>query len=47
MQPSATSAAELVPALEQSVAKAKENLRAIDDAGLGEHLAGGGWATKR
>jgi uncharacterized damage-inducible protein DinB len=34
VQPSATSAAELVPALEQSVAKAKENLRAIGDAGL-------------
>jgi uncharacterized damage-inducible protein DinB len=34
-QPSATSSAELVPALEQSVAKAKENLRAIGDAGLG------------
>jgi len=33
-QPSATSAAELVPALEQSVTKAKENLRAIGDAGL-------------
>ena len=34
VQPSATSAAELVPALEQSVAKATENLRAIGDAGL-------------
>ena len=34
IQPSATSAAELLPALEQSVAKAKENLRAIGDAGL-------------
>ena len=34
-QPSATSAAELVPALEQGVARAKENLRAIGDAGLG------------
>jgi uncharacterized damage-inducible protein DinB len=34
-QASATTAAELVPALEQSVAKAKENLRAIGDAGLG------------
>ena len=33
-QPSAASSAELVPALEQSVAKAKENLRAIGDAGL-------------
>jgi uncharacterized damage-inducible protein DinB len=32
--PSAASASELVPALEQSVAKAKENLRAIGDAGL-------------
>jgi uncharacterized damage-inducible protein DinB len=36
VQPSATSAAELLPALEQSVAKAKENLRAIGDAGLGQ-----------
>jgi uncharacterized damage-inducible protein DinB len=35
IQPSATSAAELVPTLEQSVAKAKENLRAIGDDGLG------------
>ena len=35
VQPSAATAAELVPALEQSVAKAKENLRAIGDAGLG------------
>jgi uncharacterized damage-inducible protein DinB len=35
LQPSAASAAELVPALEQSVAQAKENLRAIGDAGLG------------
>ena len=35
IQPSATSASELIPALEQSVAKAKENLRAIGDAGLG------------
>ena len=34
VQPSATSAAELLPALEQSVAKAKENLRVIGDAGL-------------
>jgi uncharacterized damage-inducible protein DinB len=34
IQPGATSAAELLPALEQSVAKAKENLRAIGDAGL-------------
>ena len=33
-QPSATSAAELIPALEQSVMKAKENLRTIGDAGL-------------
>jgi uncharacterized damage-inducible protein DinB len=36
VQPSAATAAELVPALEQSVAKAKDNLRAIGDAGLGE-----------
>jgi uncharacterized damage-inducible protein DinB len=35
-QPSATSAAELIPALEQSVTKAKENLRAIGDSGLGQ-----------
>ena len=34
VQASATTAAELLPALEQSVAKAKENLRAIGDAGL-------------
>src|SRR5688500_8219619 len=34
-QPSAATAAELVPALDQSVAKAKANLRAIGDAGLG------------
>ena len=34
VQPSATSSAELVPALEQSVTKAKENLRAIGDSGL-------------
>jgi uncharacterized damage-inducible protein DinB len=33
-QPSATSAAELVPTLEQSVARAKEILRAMDDASL-------------
>ena len=33
-QPSATSTGELVPALETSVAQAKENLRAIGDAGL-------------
>ena len=33
-QPSATNATELLPALEQSVTKAKENLRAIGDAGL-------------
>src|SRR5262245_21578292 len=33
-QPSATSVAELLPALEQSAAKAKVNLRAIGDAGL-------------
>jgi uncharacterized damage-inducible protein DinB len=36
IQPSATSATELLPALEQGVAKAKENLRAIGDAGLGD-----------
>jgi uncharacterized damage-inducible protein DinB len=35
-QPSAMSTAELLPALEQSVVKAKENLRAIGDAGLGD-----------
>jgi uncharacterized damage-inducible protein DinB len=35
VQPSATSAAELVPALEQSIIRATENLRAIGDAGLG------------
>jgi len=34
VQPSATSASELIPALEQGVTKAKENLRAIGDAGL-------------
>jgi uncharacterized damage-inducible protein DinB len=34
-QPSASSAAELIPALEESVMKAKENLRTIGDAGLG------------
>jgi uncharacterized damage-inducible protein DinB len=33
-QPSATSAAELVPALEQSIAKAREILRTMDDAAL-------------
>ena len=33
-QPSVTSAAELVPALEQSVAKAREILRTMDDATL-------------
>jgi uncharacterized damage-inducible protein DinB len=33
-QASATSSAELIPALEQSVARAKEILRAMDDAGL-------------
>ena len=33
-QASPTTAAELLPALEQSVAKAKENLRAIGDTGL-------------
>jgi len=35
VQAGASSAAELIPALEQSVMKAKENLRAIGDAGLG------------
>lgn len=35
VQPAATSAAELIPALEESVAKARQNLRAIGDAGLG------------
>ena len=34
-QPDAASAAELLPALEASVSKAKENLRAIGDTGLG------------
>jgi len=34
-QPSATSVSELLPALEQGVANAKKNLRAIGDAGLG------------
>lgn len=34
-QPGAGSASELVPALERSVAEAKENLRTIGDAGLG------------
>lgn len=34
-QPSAATAAELIPALEKSVATAKENLRAIGDAALG------------
>jgi uncharacterized damage-inducible protein DinB len=34
-QPIASSAAELLPALEQSIATAKENLRAIGDGGLG------------
>ena len=33
-QPSATSAAELIPALEQSVAKAHEIIRTMDDAAL-------------
>jgi uncharacterized damage-inducible protein DinB len=35
-QPSATSAAELVPALEQSVAKAREILRTMNDESLGQ-----------
>ena len=34
-QPNATSVSELLPALEQGVAKAKENLHAIGDSGLG------------
>ena len=34
-QPEATSAAELLPALDRGIAKAKQNLRAIGDAGLG------------
>ncbi len=34
IQPSATSAAELIPALEQSVARAREVLRTMDDASL-------------
>jgi uncharacterized damage-inducible protein DinB len=34
-QPEAASTSELVPALEQTVAQAKANLRAIGDAGLG------------
>ena len=34
-QPSAATAAELIPTLDESVAKAKQNLRAIGDAGLG------------
>ena len=35
-QPSATSASELVPTLDQSVARAKEILRSMDDADLGK-----------
>jgi len=35
-QPSATSAAELVPALERSVAKAREILRTMNDESLGQ-----------
>src|SRR5437773_2475515 len=35
-QPSAGSAAELVPALDQSIAKAKEILGGMDDAALGK-----------
>ena len=35
-QPSAGSAAELVPALDQSIAKAREILRGMDDAALGK-----------
>ena len=33
-QPAAENASELIPALEESIAKAKENVRAIGDAGL-------------
>ena len=36
VQPPAQSAAELVPALDQSVARAKEILRTLDDADLGK-----------
>ena len=36
IQASATSAAELIPALEQSLAKAREILRGMDDAALAE-----------
>ena len=36
IQPPATSASELVPALEKSVARAKEILRTLDDADLGK-----------
>jgi len=36
IQPPAQSAAELVPALDQSVARAKEILRTLDDADLGK-----------
>jgi uncharacterized damage-inducible protein DinB len=36
IQPSATSAADLVPALEQSVAKAREILRGMDEAALAD-----------
>ena len=35
VQPDATSADDLLPALERSIAQAKDNLRAIGDAGLG------------
>jgi uncharacterized damage-inducible protein DinB len=35
-QPSAASAADLIPALEQSVAKAREVLRSMDDAALAQ-----------
>jgi uncharacterized damage-inducible protein DinB len=34
-QPSAASSAQLVPALDESIAQAKQNLRAIGDTGLG------------
>ena len=41
-QPSATSSAELIPALESSVAKAKELLEGLDDAAFGAT-----WRLKR
>ena len=38
-QPTATSAAELLPALDKSVARAREVLRGIGDAAVGEDVA--------